>query len=251
MNIKKLEKKLNKDNVSSINLKPEHISIFQEMLKKYTLETPVLTKDIKDYPIDCWRLLLGTLGVFQLPTFELIDFLNHMITDKTAIEICCGIGTIGKILGIPATDRKLSDGIKESIAYHQILKNETPLNKYTSNFPDFVETLTANQAIEKYKPDVVIGCWVSQKATNKTIGSLYGVEEDKILEKVETYIHCGSSVNSAHYKKKILKQKHYTIQADWLFDRASGRGPSEMKIWTSKEPDWDSFPENLEFDILY
>lgn len=251
MKIKKIQSKLYKDNESTINIKPEYLKIMSNMFIKYPLNKPVPAGDIKEYPIDCWRILLGTLGVFQLPTIELIDFLNHMITDKTAIEICCGIGTIGKILRIPATDRKLYENINGSIAHNQILKTETPLNKYTSNFPDHVETLTANQAVEKYNPEVVIGCWVSQKATNKTIGSMYGVEEDKLLKKVNTYIHCGSSVNSAHYKKKILKYKHYTIRADFLFDRASGRGLSEMKIWTDKEPKWDAFPEHLEFDIIY
>ena len=250
MNPKKLKKKLNIDNESEIKLLPIYKEILPEMFLKYSFKEPIPSQDLIKYPLDCWRILLGHFGVFQLPTIELIDFLRFFTQNKKAIEICCGNGTIAKSLNIPATDRMIS--IKEnSISKNIIKENESIFNKYTYNFPEYVECLTANQAIEKYKPEVVIGCWVSQKATNKTVGSIYGVEEDILLKKVKTYIHCGSSVNSAHYKKKILKIKHYTIRATWLFDRATGRGPSELKIWTDKEPCWDDMPEHLEFDIIY
>ena len=104
--------------------------------------------------------------------------------------------------------------------------------------------------MKKYKPQTVIGCWVTEKARGRKLGSGYGVEEHKIIESGIEYIHCGSSMNPLHSQKYIRKYKHWTVEASWLVDRGSVRGPSQLKIWAKEEPDWDAFPENLEFDIL-
>lgn len=250
MKTNRLYDKMNKDNKSEISISLQDSEHLKELLQTYSLNEPVPAKIIPKYSLNSWMLFLGYKGVFQLPTIELIDFINHLISGRSAIEICCGIGTIAKSLNIPATDRKLSEGTGNEFHDYILKKEENEFNKYAYNFPDFVEKLTAYRAIEKYKPEVVIGCWVTEKARGRKIGSGYGVEEDKILDRVGTYIHCGNSANPLHSKKYIRKFKHWTIEADWLLDKASLRGPSQIKIWTAEEPNWDAFPENLEFDIL-
>lgn len=244
--LKRLEKKINKSNDTEVPVNPEMLPIIRQAIKKINWHEPINTFMIKMVPPEVWRLGLGATGNFQLITWELVDFLRHLIKGKRAIEICAGNGTLGKYLKIPTTDRYMINHPEAS----QIFKiKESEFSKYTRP-PEFVEELSAAQAIEKYNPDIVIGCWVSHKVySNKKPGSKYGVEEEKIIDRVETYVHCGNDNISMHAAKRILKNKHWTITADWLYDRASNKGPSQMKIWTAEEPDWDAFPENLEFNI--
>lgn len=50
------------------------------------------------------RLLLHETGTYVVPTEELIEFLDGLIGEESAIEICAGNGFIGRELGIPVTD---------------------------------------------------------------------------------------------------------------------------------------------------
>jgi hypothetical protein len=246
----KLEHKLNLHNRTKIEPSQRTYDDLEVLMSKYDLRTPIPSEIIPKYDVNSWRMFLGNKGVYQLPTIELIDFLRHLIQGKQAIEICCGHGTIGYTLGIPTSDRKLSEGTGNEAADLSLQSAQNAWSRHPYDFPKYVENLTAYQAVEKYKPQVVIGCWVTEKNRHKRQGSGYGVEEDKIIDRVETYIHTGSSMNPLHSKKWIAKFQHWTIEADWLFDRGSTKGPSQLKIWTKEEPNWDAFPENLEFDIL-
>lgn len=250
MNIKKLYDKVNINNQTPLIIDAQTKREYDSIIEFLPIYNPVPLKMIKNYSLNSWRYYMGISGTFQLITVELVSFIKHLIKNKKAIEICCGNGTLAKNLNIPATDRMLTNGTGNEAADLILKSSQDETNKYTSNFPDYVEKLTAHQAIKKYIPDIVIGCWVTQKNKGRKLGSAFGVEEDKILNQVETYIHCGSSVNPIHSEKYINKIKHWTIEADWLIDRASLRGPSQLKIWTKNEPAWDDFPPELEFDII-
>lgn len=246
----KLKKKILQNNQSEIRVTPESIEGFAEISSKINIFLPIPDNIIKNYPLESWIIFLGHNGVYQLPTEGLISFLGHLIKGKKAIEICCGMGLVANALGIPATDRMLSQGTGNENADIMLKKDEQIYARYPYQFLDNVENLTSYQAVIKYRPDIVIGCWVTPKAKGRKLGSAYGTDEEKLLQQVKTYIHCGSSVNPIHSHKEIRKYRHWTIEADWLLDRASLRGQSQLKIWTEKEPDWDSFPGQLEFDIL-
>lgn len=254
MKLRKVKEKLNENNINEINALNVNWKEIDNALIKFPLTKPIPASVLKEYSYETWRIILGIQGVYQIPTIELIQFLDYLIKGKKAIEICCGHGTIANTLGIPATDKKLTEGTGNFAADLALKTTQTPFNKHPHNFPDYVEKLTAHEAVEKYRPQVVIGCWVTHKCKGKSLkysGSAYGVEEEKILEKVETYVLTGNESNNIYKTKPINCKKHYTIEADWLYDRGSNRGNSQIKIWTNQEPDWDSFPENLDFEIIY
>jgi hypothetical protein len=154
-------------------------------------------------------------GMYNLPTDELIAWLKAQIGDQKAIEIGCGNGAIGRALGIPFTDAKIQDLPAVQLQYALM---QQPCIKY----PDDVEKLDGHAAIKKYKPDVVIGSWI----TAKNNGNMYGVSEEKILNSCKTYIHIGNEGVKPHHEKFILNRKHETYKFDWLF----GRGDKEKNV---------------------
>jgi len=86
-------------------------------------------------------------GIYHLCCDEFLDALAETIAalkPKSVLEICAGTGELGRGLrrrGIPIaiTD----DGSWKDL-----------------QLPDDVERLTVQQALEKYNPDCVVGCWV-------------------------------------------------------------------------------------------
>ncbi len=67
--------------------------------------------------------------------------------------------------------------------------------------------------MRKYKPDVVVGCWVTQlyqpgdEGPPKKIGSsVYGIDEFDLLDHCQTYLFAGNRL--VHGDKRILKREH-------------------------------------------
>ena len=150
-------------------------------------------------------------GIYQLPTWELIKFLKDQIGEGPAIEIGSGNGCIGRLLGIPTTDNKMQE-LPEIKALYEIMKQPTV------TYGKDVEHLDGLEAIRKYKPKVVLGCWVTQKwKEGMADGNALGVDEALIFEEesVEKYIFVGNE--KTHASKEILdmfpvrKFKHKTL----------------------------------------
>lgn len=178
-------------------------------------------------------------GVYQYITIELCEFLKQLICDKKTIEICAGHGAIGKYLGIPSIDRKLM--IKEAKEYYSQFKQLK-----TIDYPNHIIEMTANQALKFYNPEIVIGSWVTQKYISKKDidASIYGVEEEKIIDKCEMYIHIGNK--NVHGTKRINKTPHYLIKADFLFSRAINSDLNEIRIYTKKEIDFSKIDSKID-----
>ena len=64
-------------------------------------------REMKILPASVWesfpwpemRLLLHETGTYVVPTEELVDYLDKLIGEESAIEICAGNGFIGRELG--------------------------------------------------------------------------------------------------------------------------------------------------------
>lgn len=111
------------------------------------------------------------------------------------------------------------------MAHYAALKQ--PLIKYP---PDIIE-LDANDAVEKYTPDVVIGTWVTQKCYLPTEeGNYWGFKEDLFKGKVKKYIFIGN--RATHGRKKILKLfPHKTYQFDWLVTRSMQKDKNVIYVF--------------------
>lgn len=158
--------------------------------------------------------------MYQLPTKELVEWLKPHIENKLAIEICAGHGWLGESLGIHSTDGFIFE--KPELGLAAILVH----NQYCIPMPR-VEKLMAIDAVKKYLPEVVIGCFATHKyEVGMTDGSIYGVDDDEIfnIHSVKKYILIGAE--SIHGHRPFLQRKHTVTTAPWLMGR--GENP---KIW--------------------
>lgn len=159
-------------------------------------------------------------GLYCLPTFELLDKLNELILEadpyRNAIEIGAGNGAIGRGLGITATDSMMQ--ANPSVAYLY----ETVLSQPTVEYGKNVQQIDGNAAVEKMRPDVVIGAWVTHIYDNRDPdrgGNVLGIDEWDILRRVKRYIVVGNTV--IHGKKPIMSQVSQVIKAPYLFSRSA------------------------------
>jgi hypothetical protein len=168
-------------------------------------------------------------GFYTLPTTELIEWLKpHVVPGKT-IEIGAGVGTIGRALGIPLTDSCYMRTNAEVIAYYTLMGQ--PLTKY----PEDIEELDAVAAVDKYKPEIVVGSWITHKYTVERAelgGNMFGVDEEYVLRNVKKYIMIGN--DQVHRLKPLLALPHEKFCPDWLYSRSMSGRPNIIFIWENK-----------------
>lgn len=173
----------------------------------YLNDMLVLDGKIQVYPFSFWqgvpendkKMFMCQNACYIIPTTELIEFILSEISGSS-IEIGSGNGYLGRTMGIPITDRKLQEQ-KEMKDYY------ASLNTPTIHYPSDVEELSAYQAIKKYNPENVIGCFITEKyIQGKKNGSVYGVEEHKHILPNANYISIGNW--AVHGEKEIYKKKY-------------------------------------------
>lgn len=166
-------------------------------------------------------------GLYGLPTTELVEFLRNEIGGRSTIEIGCGSGALGRALGVLLTDSKMQE-VAEIKAHYE------SLGQAVITYPDDVVKLTALQAVEEHRPEVVVASWVTHKyrdTEHHRGGNQWGVDEEKLLSKkfLRAYIHVGNV--ATHRMKKILEHPHETFWAPWLFSRSTHHDKNVIWIW--------------------
>lgn len=164
-------------------------------------------------------------GVYQVPTLELIDTLRKLIDGRSAVEICAGNGSVGRALGIPTTDSYVQED-PQLKAYHEAIGQPITVPG------EDVERLEAMEAVRKYKPEVVLGTFVTHKWNegNKD-GSVVGVDEPSILRfsSVKRYIVVGNTYT--HRNKPVLRKQHQEIRGNYLVSRATDQSRNRIFVW--------------------
>jgi hypothetical protein len=184
---------------------------------------PVPTAHLKSFPRDVIQLWCVKRGVYQLPTTELIEWLNEKIGFKRAIEICAGNGVLGRALSIIRTDSFMQTR-PDILAYYRAFGQE-PIAP-----PTDVIKLDANNAVKKFLPQVVIGAWVTQLyQEGDKDGSMYGVDEFDIIKQVESYIHIGN--DGPHGSKRSLSLPHKKYRFDWLVSRGQDQSLNHIVVY--------------------
>ncbi|MDD5649828.1 MAG: hypothetical protein PHF86_05310 [Candidatus Nanoarchaeia archaeon] len=164
-------------------------------------------------------------GFYCFPTIELANWLKDNFDLSKMIEIGAGHGALARYLKIPATDSKLMDD-------PQIQNYYSMMGQPTVKYPNDVEKITAKDAVYKYKPKIVLGCWVTHKYTMQEHdrgGNMYGVDEGWILKRVDQYIIIGNE--KVHNKKKILDLPHKAYQFPWLYSRSVEPTKNIIYVW--------------------
>lgn len=152
------------------------------------------------------------MGVYSVPTAELIDWLRTVIGGRSAIDIAAGHGAIGRSLQIPTTDARTAD--RPEYARHYVEIGQPP-----PWVPPDVETLEASEAVETYRPAVVICAWGTQRwEPGLRLGHVLGLDERAILSRVSTYVHIGARGLHPHNR---LPKPDEVIRPPWLRSRSS------------------------------
>lgn len=166
-------------------------------------------------------------GLYGLPTIELCDWLTAHIAGRSALEIGAGHGRLAEHLGIRAVDNFMQDRPEVAALYRA---QRQPRVQYGSN----VEKIDALDAVIQYRPQVVIGSWITHRfdpAEAWRGGNQYGPDAKAILKLVEEYILIGHE--DSHALNPLLELPHEMLFPDWLYSRvpdpASGR--NFIAIW--------------------
>lgn len=176
------------------------------------------------------RLFCHFFARYGLPTIELVEFLKRHIGDQSAIEIGAGCGDLGRALGIPMTDNFCQERPDVRAMY---IASGQPIIQYGED----VIRMDALDAAKKYKPDVIIGQWVTNWIDPNLPpppggGSMYGIKEDLLLEECKSYVVIGN--RNVHGHKPILTTRRHTeIQNrdGTIRSRANDQSQNVIYIW--------------------
>lgn len=178
-------------------------------------------------PPDALRLWCHKHARYGLPTRELIVWLKDLIGSRTAIEIGSGAGDLAFHLGIPATDNRMQEWPTIQSLYQAAGQ---PVIQY----PGFVQTLDALDAVAFHQPDVVIASWVTEWIDPNLPpppggGNAWGVKEDKLLATGCIYILIGNE--KIHGQKTIMRQPHREHALPFLRSRATYPALDRVWVW--------------------
>jgi hypothetical protein len=165
-------------------------------------------------------------GFYSFPTIELADWIKEMANISSAIEIGAGHGALARYLGIPATDSKIA--LKNPLVkrFYDFFKQPVV------SFPDDIIEMESLEAIQYFRPRTVIAQWVTHKYNSEISevnGSLHGVDENFIIENVDTYIVVGNE--NVHGKKPVLQLPHKVYKFPWLFSRTLNHDKNVIYVW--------------------
>lgn len=164
-------------------------------------------------------------GLYGLPTLELCQWLAERIAGRSAIEIGAGHGRLAEHLGIMATDNYMQH--ESSPLYETYLRMGQPPVHYGAN----VENLEALAAVKKYKPQVVIGSWITHRYNPREHwrgGNQYGPDLRAILELIEEYVLIGNRVT--HRDNPLWDIPHEIFYPPGLYSRAM-RERDFIAVW--------------------
>lgn len=206
-------------------LENQDVSYLDNILFENKLLKVVSSECLSKIPQMHLTILGHKKGIYCFPTLELADWLTQNFDINNMIEIGSGNGALARHLKIPATDSKLMQDSAISALY-------TLMGQPVTKYPDDVIKLDAIQAIEKYKPKTVLGCWVTHKYSEDDPdreGNMYGVDETWVLQHVDQYIIVGNE--NVHNKKKILEIPHQEYKFSWLFSRSQEPTKNIIYVW--------------------
>lgn len=206
-------------------LENEDVSYLDKILLKDGLLKVVDSSVYESLPLNHIRLFSHKKGFYCLPTTELVSWLRENFDLTYTIKIGAGHGTLARSLNIPATDSRLQEESEIKLLYQF-------MGQPVASYPDDIIKLDAVEAIKRYKPSTVIGCWVTQlyKEKDKHLeGNMFGVDEDWLLNNVKRYIFIGHK--EIHNKKKILMKPHKEYQFPWLYSRSQTQNNNVIYVW--------------------
>lgn len=164
-------------------------------------------------------------GVYGFLTEELLTWLREFIGERSALEVGSGHGRLATELDIRATDNRQQEA-PHIRAYYAALRQ--PVIQYGPH----VEKLTAEEAVRKYRPQVVVASWVTHRydpSRHEAGGNQDGVREEEIIQGCDAYVFIGNE--KVHAQKSIWALPHEKFSPPWLYSRAHNGSPDFIAIW--------------------
>lgn len=176
-------------------------------------------------------------GFYGLPTEELVATLRSMIDGRRAIEIGSGHGGLAEALGIPATDNRMQEDPRIAASYRA-------MGQPTIRYGSAVERIDANEAVAKYRPEVVVASWVTHRydpRRHAAGGNAFGVDERSVVDACRAYIFVGN--RQVHAGKEIWSIPHRVAEPSFVYSRAFNGTPDFVAAWGSvPESSWRIAP---------
>lgn len=179
----------------------------------------------REYDWTAVRQLMHETGTYVLPTQELIDYLARETEGMRTIEIGAGNGVVGRTLGIPITDSCLQRDNK-AVRQHYAICGQPIIN-----YPKDIIKAEAMEAVRRFKPEAVVGCYVTHKWRNDTqSGNDWGIDFERLLSSVKKFILVGNRVT--HRDNPIMALPHIEERFEGLITRAGIDEPTNcVFIW--------------------
>ncbi len=223
-------------------LQPD-IDALDEMATRFIkdgLPVVVDANEILAYDYVNVRALFQLAAVYVWPTTQLIDWFKTNIPDlSSTIEIGSGNGVIAQTLGVKATDNYMqSDRFEpkseaEAKLHRDGIMMYDALRQKRIQYGANVEQFDAIDAVMRYKPKHVIGCYITHKhKEGMTEGNALGVNEEWILKRRQFQSYTVVGNLSVHHAKPILSKPHKAIQLAGLIVRAQNPEHNRIFHWT-------------------
>lgn len=169
-------------------------------------------------------------GVYQVPTRELAEFIVEQAAGRNTVEICAGHVALGNAIGVISTDSYMQT--EPEIEAYFMQNGQRPIVP-----PVCVERFEACDAARHFQPEVVFGCYVTERRTFRerkaAAGSSFGVDELALLQvpTLRRYIVVGNE--KTHGWKHILKYPHRVLNkgASWLVTRSRWPEKNLIYVW--------------------
>ncbi len=201
------------------------IRYLDRMLIENGLVRPVRWKKLRYVNPNHIKLWCTRHGVFQVPTWELIEWLKYVIDDRWAIEVGSGKACLGRHLRIPMTDSCIAE-VPLVAQFYWCIQQAPAIS------PPDVERLSGNDAVIKYRPQIVVGSWITQWSDIPFDGNYFGINEERILDTGATYILIGNI--DVHGRKRIMRRSHLEFKFPWLVSRGFNQNNNRIWIWNAR-----------------
>lgn len=186
--------------------------------------------EIQDVGITERRFWCCVNGVYQVPTLELAELLVELAAGRNTVEICAGHVALGNAIGVVSTDSYMQT--EPEIEEHFMQNGQRPIVP-----PECVERFEACDAAWHFRPEVVFGCYVTERRTfqerKAAAGSSFGVDELALFQvpTLKRYIVVGNE--KTHGWKYILKYPHRVLHkgAPWLVTRSRWPEKNLIYVW--------------------
>lgn len=198
------------------------ISRIQSAMFRDGLLYPIPQRELDRFSMGEKLYFMAYHGVYCIPTVELIQWMRENIVG-TAIEIAAGLGILGRALDIPMTDSKQRDDLKCLIQY-----GDTGIENI--RYPSDIEKLSGAEAVEKYRPDTVVGTFVMHKwRPGMEDGNEAGVDMEDMIKRVKRLILVGNI--DVHKENPLLRGKYRSFPMSWLFTRATDQSKNRIYLF--------------------